>query len=338
MKLERAMGGIVVVLAITGILAIGDWLGHPNLVMPEEGLALIPAFIGLIASVIVMAAGVILLTGWLQSNLKRTILYIFVFAASLLTVYICYYTGNAAPFAIAGSALGIILVIMATTAVLMRRYSTNAKTMISKGIAVLILIPFLVGVVGYVMPQWFDAVARTFPDPNLRAAVREAVGKPVNSIGSIGFAQRSDLAKLTKLQAGGKEIRDLTGLQYCTGLTELGLEGYLINDLTPVSNLTSLTRLDLSGNDIHDIRPLERLTKLTTLDLSSNEINDLGPLGNLTKLVSLSLTWNNIGGISPLIQIKTLKTLVLYSNPLNAESVNVYIPQLKQRGVRVVYY
>lgn len=60
MNLEKAMGGLTVVLAMVGILAIGDWLSHPNIVMPEEGLALIPAYVGLIASVIVIVAGVIL--------------------------------------------------------------------------------------------------------------------------------------------------------------------------------------------------------------------------------------------------------------------------------------
>jgi FtsH-binding integral membrane protein len=343
MKLERAMGGLMVALGIVGFLAIGAWLGQMHLVWPEDTGpdSQIPMFIGCLVLIVV---GGITLGGrfWLKYP-KVIIFYIFAFASGFVALYLAYAARNDTLLETAVSVLGIILVIMTSVAILTRKYSTNTRTMISKGIVVLILIPFLVGMAGYVMPQWFDGISRAFPDPNLRAAVRDAVWKPVNSIGSIGYARRSDLVKLTKLETYCetycKSISDLTGLQYCTGLTELDLSlSYQIHDITPISNLTGLTRLDLSGNNIHDIRPLEHLTNLTTLVLSSNEINDLGPLGNLTNLVSLSLTWNNITDISPLLQIKTLKTVVMYSNPLNAESVNVYIPQLRQRGVSVVYY
>jgi len=55
----------------------------------------------------------------------------------------------------------------------------------------------------------------TFPDPNLEAAVREAIGKPTGPI------YRSDLEDLTGLRAGDRNIVDLTGLEHATNLTWL---------------------------------------------------------------------------------------------------------------------
>ena len=55
----------------------------------------------------------------------------------------------------------------------------------------------------------------TFPDSNLEAAIRAAIGKPEGSI------LPSDLEGLTSLDASERGITDLTGLEYCTNLTEL---------------------------------------------------------------------------------------------------------------------
>jgi len=162
--------------------------------------------------------------------------------------------------------LSIILMIVASLAVLIRKYSTKAKARNAKLALIAISIPFLVLVVWFVMPQWFDAVARSFPDPNLKAMVRDEIGKPP------GYAGYSDLKKITQLNSGNyMGIKKLNGLQHCTGLTDL----------------------ELSANQIRDISPLTELTSLKTLDLTGN--------------------------------------------PLNSESVNVYIPELRHRGVRVDY-
>ena len=55
----------------------------------------------------------------------------------------------------------------------------------------------------------------TFPDYNLKTAIREAISKPAGTI------YQSDLANLINIDISAKEIENLIGLEYCTALTEL---------------------------------------------------------------------------------------------------------------------
>ena len=48
----------------------------------------------------------------------------------------------------------------------------------------------------------------TFPDPNLEAAIREALNKPEGPITD------ADLAMLTELDASGRGIRDFTCIEF----------------------------------------------------------------------------------------------------------------------------
>ncbi|MCL0099037.1 hypothetical protein M1O16_04295 [Dehalococcoidia bacterium] len=61
------------------------------------------------------------------------------------------------------------------------------------------------------------AVVVIFPDPNLEAVIREVINKPEGDI------YRSDLEELTEFDASGKDISNLSGLEYCASLTELRL-------------------------------------------------------------------------------------------------------------------
>ena len=122
------------------------------------------------------------------------------------------------------------------------------------------------------------------PDANLRAAIETALrktrGAPIT---------RAEMASLTRLAAPEKDIRDLTGLEFATGLTSLNLSYNITSDITPLSGLTKLTWLDLSVNTITDISPLSGLTNLTVLILHDNFFSDISPLSGLTRLGLLSL-------------------------------------------------
>jgi len=195
-----------------------------------------------------------------------------------------------------------------------------------------------------------------FPDPNLEAVIRGAIGKPTGDI------YQSDLAGLTRLVALDRDIIDLTGLECCTSLTTLLLPKNQISDIAPLSNLTSLLTLYLSGNRISDISALSSLTSLTILDLRTNQISDISALSSLTSLTNLYLYNNQISDVSPLSSLTSLTKLYLNDNqisdvsplvanaglsegdyiplcinPLSADSVNIYMPELQGRGVYVVY-
>jgi len=172
----------------------------------------------------------------------------------------------------------------------------------------------------------------TFPDSNLEVAIREVINKPE------GVILTSDLEGLTSLKVSGNEITDLTGLEHCTNLTQLQLWGNQISDISPLASMTNLTNLWLLDNQISDISPLASLTNLTNLYLAANQISDISPLASLTDLTQLTLFINQITDISPLIANSGLSagdTVNLGGNPMSDTSVNVYIPQLEERGVVV---
>ena len=76
------------------------------------------------------------------------------------------------------------------------------------------------------------------------------------------------------------------------------------------------------------------------LYLRENNIGDISPLAGLTNLEFLELWYNNISDISPLVANSGLSegdTVDLRDNPLSTASVDIYIPQLEQRGVNIEY-
>ena len=151
-----------------------------------------------------------------------------------------------------------------------------------------------------------------FPDPNLEAAIREAIGMPEGSINT------SDLAELSTLHAEARGITSLAKLGYCTSLTKLYLSFNQISDISPLTGLTSLTELYLRYNErISDISPLSNLTSLKVLDLDSNPISDITPLSNLTSLTFLSLDGNQISDITPVTSLTGLRELWLEVNQIS---------------------
>ena len=201
-----------------------------------------------------------------------------------------------------------------------------------------------------------EGEAVTFPDPNLEAAIREAIGKPTGPI------YPSDLEGLTSFSARERNITNLTGLEHCTNLTSLDLGYNQIGNISPLAGLTNLLYLNLDGNQIGDISSLAGLMNLQGLLLVGNQVSDISSLASLTKLNGLQLADNHIGNISVLAQLTNLQALYLdgnqisdisplvqnvglstgdhvflSGNPLSSDSINIYIPELQTRGVTVYY-
>ena len=162
------------------------------------------------------------------------------------------------------------------------------------------------------------------PDPNLRAAVREALNLPVGA-----SVTRAGMQQLTRLDAANRQVKNLTGLEHATSLTYLALQNNDISDLRALTPLANLTFLRLHGNQINDISPLANLTELTTLPLDSNDITNIGPLANLNKLTALALGDNNITDLSPLANLTGLMHLVLSNNNITDVSPLANLANLK---------
>ena len=157
------------------------------------------------------------------------------------------------------------------------------------------------------------------PDRNLRAAIAEALGKDDSGVKSITF---EEMATLTTLEAQGKEIQDLTGLQYATDLHALELVDNLISDLSPLGELKKLTILKLFNNPVSDLSPLTEMTQLRELTLSDHSnfdlgIIDLSPLAGLTNLTSLAINNIKVADLRPLSGLVNLEGIRLSSNGLH---------------------
>jgi internalin A len=172
-----------------------------------------------------------------------------------------------------------------------------------------------------------------FPDKNLEAAIR-AVLKHEPKV----ELTDEKLLDIYFLEAPGKEIKDLTGLEKCKNLALIKLTKNKISDLKPLKDMANLQSLDLAENEIKDLSPLagdkalqyielsnnkiekvdalKDLTNLNSLYLGNNAIKDIAPLAGLTKLWTLSVPKNQIKDISVLAKITKLATLDLRDNKI----------------------
>ena len=183
----------------------------------------------------------------------------------------------------------------------------------------------------------------SIPDANLAEAIRDALGLPA------GAAITSDaMLKLTELLAWGREITDLTGLEYATNLTGLNLDNHPISNLSPIAGLIQLEWLGLSHTGVSDISPLASLSQLRSLDLGKfrsrnldtgaseslrlfyghTGVSDISPLASLTQLERLFLGHTGVSDISPLSALTQLRSLDLHSTGVSDISPLASLTQL----------
>ncbi len=132
-----------------------------------------------------------------------------------------------------------------------------------------------------------DPIIVNFEDPNFEALIREILEIPERKISN------HDMWTIKKINGIDRDIFDISGIEYCTGLTSIFLPYNFITNVEPISELVLLEYINLLDNLIVDILPLV----------------------------------NNIGlGLGDDI-------IIIYDNPLSDESILIYKPQLQIRGV-----
>lgn len=158
-----------------------------------------------------------------------------------------------------------------------------------------------------------DTSAAAIPDKKLEAALRSVIFDKKNSTDEL---TDDDLKKVFVLEAKGKGITDLTGLEKCVNLQLLNLAKNEIKDVTAVKSLTNLLSLDLSENKIGDVEPLASLKGVQFLELSKNEIANAAPLASLEKLSALYIAHNKITDAAPFAKLTRLSSLDLAGNKI----------------------
>ena len=175
------------------------------------------------------------------------------------------------------------------------------------------------------LPLTTTAQVINIPDPNLRAAIENKLGKaPGTPIAP------AEMVTLTHLEARNANISDLTGLEGATNLKSLRLGGNSISDIAPVTGLTNLKVLSLWANSISDISPTASLTNLIELNLSGNSISDISPVAGLPNLTWLHLPSNSISDISPVAGLMNLTALRLDRNSISDISALLGLTQLTE--------
>ncbi len=157
-----------------------------------------------------------------------------------------------------------------------------------------------------------------FVDPNLQAAVEEALG--------IYGPTQIDMLYLTDLRANERGIVDLTGLGSAANLMRLHLHDNQISNISVIGELVSLKYLILNQNSISDISAPANLMNMDALWLSDNQITDVSALSGLKNLATLSLRGNQVSDISALSGLTSLIYLDLLNNPLNTSAYYIYLP------------
>ncbi len=109
----------------------------------------------------------------------------------------------------------------------------------------------------------------------------------------------------------GLGIKDLAGIEYCTGVTAFDLSWNSISSVDELRELDGLRTITLAHNRIGDISPLGALPELEFLDISFNDIDDVSDLVNLRSLRFLNVMGNDIRNRGPLTLLRRRGTVVV---------------------------
>ena len=160
------------------------------------------------------------------------------------------------------------------------------------------------------------------PDPAMRTTFERALDKRPGS--PIGV---NEIAKITKLDARGLRIEDMTGLEHATDLEYLDLGDNAVTDLAPLEGLESLQLLYLDGNEVSDISALAELP-LVVLSISNTKVDDFSALSNMDSLYWLDLDGNAIRDLPRLPA--SLLYLYLADNAISDIGVLADLPNLRE--------
>jgi len=184
--------------------------------------------------------------------------------------------------------LGSLVLVFSAFIIFQRLFSRQPAPLIQPGLLFVFLAIFVL--------LQFTATRFSHPagiqNPQIESLVRAALNKPAGNL------YPHQLLRIVELDASGKRIANLDGIEA----------------------LSNLEKLNLSNNQIQDISALGKLRKLKELNLRNNAISDLGPLAHLQKLEYLNIHSNpDIASIQPLQALSNLETLIMANVPIRDE-------------------
>ena len=200
----------------------------------------------------------------------------------------------------------------------------NEKPLFKKKILVLAISLFILTFLLYVVGRVNDKIE--IEDMGLESVIREKIDKPRGAI------YQTEVGNILSLDASGREITSLKGIERIYRLADLNLENNSVEDLTPLRGLKMLKTLNLNNNGMVDLAavnfkrilhlPLRKLNlRQNAKVLGDGEIirlSDIGILGNIRTLEELDLRGNGITDIEPLRHLKGLNRLNIRENTIKS--------------------
>lgn len=142
---------------------------------------------------------------------------------------------------------------------------------------------------------------------------------------------RQVIDKMELLYFDNKSIKDITGLENCSKLTDLYLQANDISTIQPLEACTKITTLKLANNkDLgNNNTAIEKMSKLTYLDLSNTGMTNIDSINNLinslksSALYELVISGNGLQDITGLEKIKSLGKLEIANENLDNQDLSV---------------
>lgn len=131
--------------------------------------------------------------------------------------------------------------------------------------------------------------------------------------GQDGYISKDELSHINffSFGYGCREgyIKDLSGLEYATGLKTIDLSYTGVKDVSPIMKLNNLENLDISGMKMDDYSWLSNFSKMKRLDISRTKIQDFSFLNNMPELEKLNVASTSITDFSFLKNMPELEEL-----------------------------
>jgi hypothetical protein len=166
------------------------------------------------------------------------------------------------------------------------------------------------------------------PDANFKAALLAIPGIDTNEDGEI---QESEAAAYTgQINVSGKEISDLTGIEYFTSTTTLKCQNNQLTNIN-ISNNTKLTILECDNNQLTSL-DVSKNTSLSKLNCSSNQLTNLD-ISNNTDLTELYCGNNQLTNLD-VSNNTSLDMLICYDNQLTnldvSKNTNLWVLSIEK--------
>ena len=185
----------------------------------------------------------------------------------------------------------------------------------------------------------------SIPDPGLNAAVRDALQIPRAPL------TEQDLLNLIVLDASGRDVKSITGLEFARNLAVLDLQVNSLTNFSLPNALTNLSTLDLTGNLLTNCTLPAGMTNLAKIVLETNALKTVTLPPGLTGLNDLILDHNQLTNLTLPPDMTNLVVLSVVANPLTTLvlserlaaskdlSVNLTtLDSLRSQGVSVFTY